>query len=61
MKTSLLFILSLLFVVLASAQQKVVQLYDKPIQGSESWNWTEAESDNNEWHLHVVYNVANQR
>ena len=41
-----------------SAQQKVIQLYDGPAPGSESWTWNEAENDNNSWQTKVVYNVS---
>src|SRR6188474_38051 len=40
------------------AQQKVIQLYDGPAPGSESWNWNEAENDNKSWQTKVVYNVT---
>ena len=40
------------------AQQKVIPLYDGPAPGSESWNWNEAENDNNMWQTKVVYNVS---
>src|SRR5215203_6144185 len=40
------------------AQQKVIQLYDGPAPGSESWTWNEAENDNNSWQTKVVYNVS---
>ena len=40
------------------AQQKVVPLYDGPAPGSETWNWNEAENDNNSWQTKVVYNVT---
>lgn len=40
------------------AQQRVIQLYDGPAPGSESWNWNEAENDNNIWKTKVVYNVS---
>jgi predicted peptidase len=39
-------------------QSKVIQLYDGPAPGSESWNWNEAENDNNKWQTKVVYNVT---
>ena len=51
-------ILSLLLNTILFAQQKVIQLYDGPAPGSESWNWNEAENDNNSWQTKVVYNVA---
>ncbi len=40
------------------AQQKVIQLYDGPPPGSESWTWSEAENDSNLWQTKVVYNVS---
>ncbi|GEO10885.1 GDSL-type esterase/lipase family protein [Segetibacter aerophilus] len=40
------------------AQQKVIQLYPGAAPGSESWNWNEAESDNNAWKTKAVYNVS---
>jgi predicted peptidase len=59
MKKQFLFtgILMFLFTI-ANAQQKIIQLYDGPVPGSESWNWTEAENDNNAWQTKVVYNVT---
>ena len=50
--------ISILFFTSLYAQQKVVQLYDGPAPGSESWNWNEAENDNNMWQTKVVYNVT---
>jgi len=50
--------ISFLFFTSIYAQQKVVQLYDGPPPGSESWNWNEAENDNNMWQTKVVYNVT---
>jgi predicted peptidase len=50
--------ISVLFFTSIYAQQKVVQLYDGPPPGSESWNWNEAENDNNSWQTKVVYNVT---
>ena len=41
-----------------NAQQKVVPLYDGTAPGSENWNWTEAENDNNGWNTKIVYNVS---
>ncbi len=51
-------LLSLVLIIFLSAQQKVIQLYDGPAPGSETWNWNEAENDNNEWKTKVVYNVS---
>ncbi|WP_282136014.1 alpha/beta hydrolase [Seonamhaeicola maritimus] len=50
--------LTLLITTLALGQQKVIQLYDGPAPGSESWNWTEAVSENNAWGTRLVYNVS---
>jgi acetyl esterase/lipase len=50
--------LTLLIATLALGQQKVIQLYDGPAPGSESWNWTEAVSENNAWGAKLVYNVS---
>ena len=44
--------------ITVNAQQKVIPLYDGPVPGSESWNWNEAENDNNSWQTKVVYNVT---
>ena len=41
-----------------NAQQKVIALYDGSAPGSENWNWTEAENDNNGWNTKIVYNVS---
>lgn len=43
---------------LSHAQQKIIQLYEGPAPGSESWTWAEAENDNNLWKTKVVYNVS---
>src|SRR4030095_3266995 len=53
-----IFLFSLIAFIYATvnAQQKVVPLYDGPVPGSESWNWNEAENDNNMWQTKVVYN-----
>ncbi|HEU5165214.1 MAG TPA: dienelactone hydrolase family protein [Chitinophagaceae bacterium] len=55
-----IFLFSLLTFLYATvnAQQKVIQLYDGPAPGSESWTWNEAENDNNSWQTKVVYNVT---
>ena len=54
------FLVSLLIFLYATAnaQQKIIQLYDGPAPGSESWTWNEAENDNNGWQTKVVYNVS---
>ena len=58
LKRSLPFIFCLFIVVIAHAQQKVIQLYNGAAPGSESWTWNEAENDNNAWKTKVVYNVS---
>ena len=59
MKTTFAFALCLLLTTTTIlAQQKVIQLYEGPAPGSESWTWTEAENDNNLWKTRVVYNVS---
>ena len=55
-RISLLSLILFLYITII-AQQKVVSLYDGPAPGSESWNWSEAENDNNLWQTKVVYNV----
>ena len=57
-KRIFLFSLITFLYVSVNAQQKVVPLYDGPAPGSESWNWNEAENDNNLWQTKVVYNVT---
>lgn len=52
------FLLGLLIVVIADAQQKVIQLYNGAAPGSENWTWNEAENDNNSWQTKVMYNVS---
>lgn len=59
MKTRFVIFLSLLLVAASTvAQQKVIQLYPGAAPGSESWTWTEAENDSNQWQTKVVYNVS---
>jgi dienelactone hydrolase len=57
-KKSLFSLLIVLFGLSLNAQQKVIQLYDGPAPGSESWTWNEAENDKNAWQTKVVYNVS---
>lgn len=42
----------------ASAQEKVIRLYDGPAPGSENWKQQERESRTNLWQTRVVFNVA---
>jgi predicted peptidase len=48
----------LLIYTSVAAQQKVIDLYPGPVPGSESWTWTEAENNENQWQTRVVYNVS---
>ena len=57
-KQFLLTILCLILITLLFAQQKIIQLYDGPAAGSESWNWEEKENDKNLFQTKVVYNVT---
>jgi predicted peptidase len=56
-KQSLLSLIIVLLTISVNAQQKVIQLYDGPAPGSESWTGNEAENDKNAWQTKVVYNV----
>jgi predicted peptidase len=60
MKEKFLFVLQCFFLwsFAATAQQQVIQLYDGPAPGSETWTWNEAENDSNLWRTKVVYNVS---
>jgi len=40
------------------AQNKVVQIYDGPVPGTENWNWEEGIQEGSSWKTQVVYNVA---
>lgn len=51
-------LLLILFALSASAQQKVIQLYNGAAPGSENWNWDQNESADNVFHSNVVYNVT---
>ena len=57
-KRFFLFSLITFLYITVHAQKKVIPLYDGPAPGSESWNWDEAENDNNLWKTKVVYNVT---
>jgi dienelactone hydrolase len=50
--------LFLLFAIALNAQQKVIPLYPGAAPGSESWTWSEQESDNNMYHSNAVFNVS---
>lgn len=42
----------------ASAQEKVIRLYDGPAPGSENWKQKETENRTNLWQTRVVFNVS---
>jgi len=52
-KLFLTFVLTLLMVTVTLAQQKVIELYDGPAPGSESWTWSEATAEDGR-----IYNVS---
>jgi acetyl esterase/lipase len=43
----------------ATAQEKVIRLYDGPAPGSEDWKQSEQENRTNLWNTRIVFNVAN--
>jgi predicted peptidase len=53
-----LFLACLLIQNTGNGQDRVIPLYEGTVPGSENWNWTEAENDNNGWQTKVVYNVS---
>lgn len=57
-KSFLLFSFSFFLFLFVNAQQKVVQLYDGPAPGSETWNWDEGENSNNMFKEKVAFNVT---
>src|SRR3954468_17228025 len=58
LKLSLLFHFTIVLIISAQAQQKVISLYNGQAPGSENWTWNEAENDSNSWRTKVVYNVS---
>ena len=57
LRTSTLALLAL-FCASATAQEKVIRLYEGPAPGSENWKQEEKENRTNLWQTRVVYNVA---
>ena len=53
-------VLGILFTVSISnyAQNKVVQIYEGAVPGTENWNWEEGIQEGSSWKTQVVYNVA---
>ncbi len=59
LKSRLLPLFFMMFINLfLMAQDKVISLYDGTPAGSEGWNWSEAENNENGWKTRVVYNVS---
>src|SRR3954466_561984 len=58
LKLSILFHFTIVLIISAQAQQKVISLYNGQAPGSENWTWNEAENDSNSWRTKVVYNVS---
>ncbi|WP_461453277.1 alpha/beta hydrolase [Mucilaginibacter sp.] len=54
----ILLALALLIAITGNAQQKVIQLYNGTVPGSENWDWNQNESADNVYHSNVVYNVS---
>ena len=48
-----------LFCLGATAQEKVIRLYEGPAPGSENWTHQEKENSSNSWQTRVVFNVVN--
>jgi acetyl esterase/lipase len=57
-KLSSMLALAMVTTINVLAQQPVIPLYEGAAPGSESWNWTEKENDNNLFNTKVVYNVT---
>ena len=51
-------IISFNFCGISVAQDKIIPLYEGTPPGSESWDWAEAENNQNGWKTRVVYNVS---
>lgn len=56
---TILTVLLAIFCAVTVHAQKVISLYPGKAPGSETWNWQEKESSNNQFNTHVVYNVVN--
>jgi acetyl esterase/lipase len=57
-KFTILFALFFTATISNYAQNKVVQIYDGPVPGTENWNWEEGIQEGSSWKTQVVYNVA---
>ena len=57
-KIIFLFTVLLTITVTNYAQNKVVQIYEGAVPGTESWDWQEGIQEGSSWRTQVVYNVA---
>lgn len=57
-KIIFLFTVLLTITVTNFAQNKVVQIYEGAVPGTESWDWQEGIQEGSSWKTQVVYNVA---
>jgi acetyl esterase/lipase len=57
-KILFLFTLLLTITITNYAQNKVVQIYEGAVPGTENWNWEEGIQEGSSWKTQVVYNVA---
>jgi acetyl esterase/lipase len=56
----IIFLLTVLLTITVAnfAQNKVVQIYEGAVPGTESWDWQEGIQEGSSWKTQVVYNVA---
>ena len=57
-KNIFLFTVLLTITITNYAQNKVVQIYEGAVPGTENWNWEEGIQEGSSWKTQVVYNVA---
>ena len=57
-KIIFLFTVLLTITITNYAQNKVVQIYEGAVPGTENWNWEEGIQEGSSWRTQVVYNVA---
>ncbi len=53
-------LIAALFAMSATAQDRVIRLYDGPAPGSEHWKQSERENNNNQWQTRVAYNYQSE-
>lgn len=58
MKNKLVFFCLLLCTFSQLKAQTVIPLYEGKAPGSESWNWTQKETDDNPYHERILYNIV---